>query len=87
MVRFKLRRLMEEFEQREQRRLTFTEVAEATGIVRTTLSKMVGPKPFNTTTDNLAKLCEFFGCQMGDLVEYVAEPAAAKDTTKTALQK
>lgn len=76
MLRFKLRRLMEEFEFREQRRLTMTEISEGTGIIRTTLSRMVGPKPFNTTTDNLEKLCRFFGCQVNDLVEYVQDDAA-----------
>ena len=76
MLRFRLRRLMEDFEFREQRRLTMTEISEATGIVRTTLSRMVGPKHFNTTSDNLEKLCKFFGCQVSDLVEYLPDEAA-----------
>ena len=76
MLRFRLRRLMEKFEFREQRRLKMTESSEVTGIVRTTLSRMVGPKHFNTTTDNLEKLCKFFGCQVSDLVEYVPDDAA-----------
>lgn len=76
MLRFRLRRLMEDFEYREQRRLTMTEISEATGIVRTTLSRMVGPKHFNTTTDNLERLCKFFGCQVSDLVEYVPDEKA-----------
>ena len=76
MLRFRLRRLMEDIEYREQRRLTMTESSEATGIVRTTLSRMVGPKHFNTTTDNLERLCKFFGCQVSDLVEYVPDETA-----------
>ena len=76
MLRFRLRRLMEDFEYREQRRLTMTEISEATGIVRTTLSRMVGPKHFNTTTDNLERLCKVFGCQVSDLVEYVPDEKA-----------
>ena len=76
MLRFRLRRLMEDFEYREQRRLTMTEISEATGIVRTTLSRMVGPKHFNTTTDNLERLCKFFGCQVSNLVEYVPDEKA-----------
>lgn len=73
MLRFRLRRLMEEFEFQHQRRLTLTEISEATGIVRTTLSRMVGPKPFNTTTDNVERLCKFFDCSVGDLIEYVKD--------------
>ena len=76
MLRFRLRRLIEDFEFREQRRLTMTEISAATGIVRPTLSHMVGPRPFNTTTDNLEKLCKFFGCQVSDLVEYVPDGAS-----------
>lgn len=77
MLRFKLRQLIADYEFREQRRLTMTEIAEATGIVRTTLSRIAGPKPFNTTTDNLERLCEFFDCPIEALVEYV--PEATKD--------
>ena len=78
MVKFGLKRLIEEFEEKHQRRLTLTELSAATGIVRPTLSLMIGRRPPNTTTNNLAKLCEFFGCAMGDLVEY--KPDAANDT-------
>ena len=73
MVRFRLKRVIEEFEFKHQRRLTLTELSAATGIVRPTLSLMIGPRPFNTTTDNLAKLCKFFGCGMGDLVEFLPD--------------
>ena len=73
MIRFRLGRLMEEFEFKNQRRLTFTELAQRTGIIRTTLSRMAGPVPFNTTTDNLDKLCDFFGCLVGELAEHVPD--------------
>ena len=74
MIRFLLRRVIEEYEFKHQRRLSLREISEATGIVRPTLSLMIGPKPFNTTTNNLGKLCEFFGCQIADLVEYIPDP-------------
>jgi putative transcriptional regulator len=77
MLRFKLRQLIADFEFREQRRLTMTEIAEATGIVRTTLSRIAGPRPFNTTTDNLERLCQFFGCPIEALVEYVPDNPSA----------
>jgi DNA-binding Xre family transcriptional regulator len=31
------------------------------------------PKPFNTTTDNLERLCRFFACPIEALVEYVPD--------------
>ncbi len=76
MLRFRLRRLIEEFEFREKRRLTLVEIAEKTGIFRTTLSRMSGPVHFNTTTDNIDKLCKFFDCPVGDLVEYIPDEAS-----------
>jgi putative transcriptional regulator len=71
MLRFRLRQLISEFEFREQRHLSLAELAAATGISRPTLSRIAGPKPFNTTTDNLDALCAFFGCRIEQLVEYV----------------
>ena len=90
MIRFLLRRVIEEYEFKHQRRLSLKEISEATGIVRPTLSLMIGPKPFNTTTNNLGKLCEFFGCQISDLVEYIPEPplvAPASSSTDKATTK
>ena len=74
MIRFKLRQAISLWEYREQRRLTLTELGEATGIVRTSLSRMTGPKPFNSTTNNIGALCGFFGCTVADLLEYVPDP-------------
>lgn len=73
MIRFKLRALVTQWEFQHQRRLPFTELAELTGIARTSLSKMVSPKPFNTTLANVDALCRFFGCAVGDLLEYVPD--------------
>ena len=56
---------------RENRRVTFEEVSTATGINRTTLSKMANHRGYNTTTDNLGNLCKYFGCAVGEVAEYV----------------
>ncbi|KXW57580.1 helix-turn-helix protein [Ferrovum myxofaciens] len=71
MIRFKLRELMQEKAFREGRRIPYDEVSQATEISRTTLSKMVNQRGYNTTTDNLSRLCKFFGCSLGELAEYV----------------
>jgi putative transcriptional regulator len=78
MIRFHLKKLMADYEHRHGQRLTMGELSAKTGIYRTTLSRIAGPKPFNTTTENLDALCRFFGCQIGDLVEYVDSPEAGK---------
>jgi DNA-binding Xre family transcriptional regulator len=46
-------------------------VAKATGIHRTTLSKIANKKGYKRTTDNLDKLCEFFGCPIEEIAEYL----------------
>lgn len=71
MIRYKLREQITAWEYKNQRRLPLKELAEATGIYRTTLSRLTGPSPINTTTYNIGRLCRFFGCTVADLVEYV----------------
>ena len=50
-----------------------SELSEATGINRGTLSKMVNQKGYSTVTNNIDLLCNFFDCQVEDLMEYVNE--------------
>ncbi|GAC14504.1 hypothetical protein GLIP_1876 [Aliiglaciecola lipolytica E3] len=38
-----------------------------------TLSKIANKKGYSTVTDNIDKLCAYFGCKVNDLVEYVEE--------------
>ena len=71
MIRYRLRELMADYQFRTGSRLTFDELAKETGIHRTTLSKIANTRSYNTTTDNIDKLCQFFKCQVGDLMQYV----------------
>lgn len=71
MLRFKLTELLAEKQFREGKKTTIKEVAEATDINRMTLSRMINHRGYSTVTDNLDKLCEYFGCRIEELVEYV----------------
>jgi len=71
MIRFKLKELMAEKSFQEGRRVTYDEIAQHTGINRTTLSKIANQKGYNTNTDNLDALCAYFGCEIGDLAQRV----------------
>ncbi len=55
MIRFRLKELMADKGFEENRRVTLDEVAKATGVHRTTLSKIANQKGYNTTTDILDK--------------------------------
>lgn len=79
MIRFKLQERLADFGFRQQRRITLDEVAAATGIHRTTLSRMNRPVGANITTDNLDRLCHYLGCALHELVEYVpSEPPSPR---------
>jgi len=55
------------------RRITFNELATATGISRMTLSRMVNNQGYSTVTDQLDKLCTFFECEIHELVRFVPD--------------
>ena len=73
VLRFRLKELVVEREFREKRRITLDEVARETGISRNTLSRIANTFGYNTTTDNLDLLCEYFGCPIEKLVEHVPD--------------
>ena len=55
----------------EYRRVTLDEVSEATGISRNTLSRIANTRGYSITTDAADKLCEFFNCEIKELIERV----------------
>ncbi len=73
MIRFKLKEQLAEKAFREGRVVTIAEVAEATGINRSTLSKIANEKGYNTGTDNLDRLCRYFRCGLQQIAEYLEE--------------
>ena len=75
MIRFKLGEMMEKKQFAEGRRVTINEIATSTGLNRMTLSKILNLKGYGTGTDTIDRLCEYFGCEVQDLMEHVAEDA------------
>lgn len=85
MVRFKLHELIEKKEFSEGRRVTIKEVAYRTGINRMTLSKILHHRGYSTTTGNINRLCEYFKCELTDLMEFIPqsdEPSLNKQSHK-----
>ena len=77
MIRFKLAEQIEKKQFKESRRITIQEVAEATGVNRMTLSKILNHKGHSTGTDTLDRLCSYFACRIEDLVEHMPnEPSS-----------
>ena len=73
MIRFKLAEQIEKKQFKESRRITIQEVAEASGVNRMTLSKILKRRGYSTGTDIVDKLCTYFDCSVADLLEHVPE--------------
>ena len=73
MIRFRLSELLADRAFKEGRRIEWQEVAEGAGIHRTTLSRMLNLRGYNASVSNLDSLCRYFGCQVGELAEYVPD--------------
>lgn len=71
MLRYKVRELLAEKSFVENRRITFKELCEVSGISRQTLTRMVNQRGYVTGTDTLEKLCEYFNCSVGEVIEFV----------------
>ena len=82
MIRFRFKELLADKGFRERRVITITEVASSTGINRMTLSKIANHAGYSTVTDNLDRLCSYFGCSVGQLAEHIPnQPTTAEGAT------
>lgn len=72
-ARYKLREQIAEKMFLDNRTITISEVAEQTRIARAVLSNLVNKRGYNTLTDNLDRLCTYFGCELNDIDEYVKD--------------
>ena len=73
MIRFKLAELISDHSFRQGRRVGWGEVSDATGVLRSTLSKMINTRGYNATTHNIDALCKFFGCKVEDVMVFVPD--------------
>jgi putative transcriptional regulator len=69
--------LMAQKAQREQRRLTLKRVSDETGISYYTLNAIAHDTIKEYPREALAKLCEYFACDIGDLLTVVEVPDPA----------
>ena len=73
MIRILLRELVAKKEIAEKRKIKLDEIAEATGISKTTLSKMQSVHDYNAKTENLNRLCVYFNCKIQELLQYIPD--------------
>lgn len=80
MIRYRIQELLADKQFREGRKVTLLELANATGISRVTLSKMVNQRGYGTLTDHLDRLCAYFQCRLDELAEYIPDSAVPAPT-------
>ncbi|MFT7228805.1 MAG: putative transcriptional regulator [Methylophilaceae bacterium] len=73
MINIEIKAMMKAKTAAWDRRITLNELAKATGISRMTLSRMINNKSYSTVTNHLDMLCQFFECELHELIKYVPE--------------
>ncbi len=69
-IRFRLKERIADLEYRTRQTVMLKDIAAATGVHRVTLSKLVNNKDVDVRLSTVDKLCAYFGCAIGDLVEH-----------------
>lgn len=73
MIRIRLPELIAARAFSEGRRIELGEIADKTGIHRSTLSRMLHTRGYNLTMSNLDRLCRHFRCKVEDVIVYVPD--------------
>jgi len=67
-IQFRLKELMAEKERLTDERVTYRSIRDAKGISTNTLYKMATNQQKMVGLDVIDRLCEFFDCEVGDLM-------------------
>ncbi len=62
-----------------EKRLKISDVSVATGINRGTLTRLYYEKASRVELETIDSLCEYLGCGVGDLFEYVSSRGRAPE--------
>jgi DNA-binding Xre family transcriptional regulator len=67
-IQINFRRMLSQKEQRENRKITYTEIQESTSTPIKTISRWDSGKVTQIHTDVLERFCKYLDCEVGDLV-------------------
>jgi len=70
MIKCQLIHLLSQRQSQENRVIRFHDVAQATGISASTISRMANNKVTRFDAATLSALCAYFECALGDLLVY-----------------
>lgn len=75
MVKFRFKEYLAKRELETGEAISIIELSKLLNISKNTLYRIANSKGnYNTTTDNLEKLCRFFNCTLDDFVIFVSDP-------------
>lgn len=67
-VKFHLRTLMAKHHDAGHGKVTYADITAATGLSSSTLSNLAQNKITRVDLDVISRICDFFGCDIGDLL-------------------
>lgn len=70
MISYEMVALIQKKQVEEGRRITVQEISLATGINRTTLSRMIHHKGHDCLVSNIEALCKYFSCEPSELIKF-----------------
>ena len=71
VIRILFKQALDEKSFRDGHRITLNEVSEETGISRPTLTRISNVTGYNTNTDTISALCDYFEIEPGELLKKV----------------
>ena len=80
MIILKLRSAIEQARHRNNKRITYAELARRTGIAEGTLQQMGRDVEYHPTLTNVEKLCRALDVELTDMIEMIDDPPKAKRT-------
>lgn len=79
MIKCQLIHLLSQRQSREKRKISYHDIAKATGIPPSTISRMARDKVTRFDADTLSALCAYFECALGDLLVYEGDGPKSSD--------
>jgi len=76
MIILNLKNLMKRKSAATGKKITYTDIEDATGISYATLSRINSTVGYNIKIDHIEKLCRYFGCTPNDLISIYDDPKA-----------
>lgn len=80
MIISHLKALIAKKEQMEKRAITYRTLSAETGLSTTTITKLATGSFANIGKSTLDRLCNYFGCQVNQILEYVPDHQVKQHT-------